>query len=182
MTHSDAQSVLDFWYSDDTRPFWFAKSTEFDARLHQQFGTLWQTACRGECAHWRNTLDGRLAEILVLDQFSRNLARNTPAAFAQDLAALVLAQEAVAHPEYATTAKDKQHFILMPYMHSESAAIHALAVPLFEALGNANTLDFELRHKAIIDRFGRYPHRNVILGRENTAQETTFLQEEGSSF
>ena len=124
----------------------------------------------------------RLAEIIVLDQFSRNLFRNSPAAFTQDLAAVCLAQEAVRLPGFAAMKEEERHFILMPLMHSESRTIHTQAAALFERYTSESASDFELRHKAVIDRFGRYPHRNAVLGRESTAEEQDFLSRPGSSF
>jgi len=124
--------------------------------------------------------EGRLAEILVLDQFSRHIHRDTPGAFAQDPMALALAQEAVALGIDQDLEKSRRHFLYMPYMHSESLVIHDRALELFEALGVA--VDFEIRHRDIIERFGRYPHRNETLGRKSTAEEIEFLKQPGSSF
>jgi uncharacterized protein (DUF924 family) len=118
----------------------------------------------------------------VLDQFSRNVYRDTPRAFAQDALALVLAQELVASGQDRSLPEAQRVFAYMPYMHSESALVHTQAVALFTQLGNQDNLNFELRHKAIIDRFGRYPHRNAILGRSSSAEELAFLSEPGSSF
>ncbi len=118
----------------------------------------------------------------MLDQFSRNVYRDTPRAFAQDALALVLAQELVASGQDRSLPKAQRVFAYMPYMHSESALVHTQAVALFTQLGIQDNLNFELRHKAIIDRFGRYPHRNTILGRTSTAEELAFLSEPGSSF
>lgn len=176
------QDVLDFWFHDENRPYWFAKSDDFDARIAQQFGSVWQQARAGELSHWRASMEGRLAEILVLDQFSRNLKRNQPEAFAQDNMALVLAQEALAQTGFAALPAEMRKFILMPMMHSESAVIHTQALPLFEQYTDEYTVTFEQKHKAIIDRFGRYPHRNAILGRESTPEELIFLQQPDSSF
>ena len=176
------QTVIDFWFAETTRPHWFAKSAAFDHLIVERFGAVLQQAAAGELAHWRATLEGRLAEIIVLDQFSRNAYRDTPQSFAQDGMALVLAQEAVAQPDFEQMPPERRKFMLMPYMHSESVAIHAQAIPLFVALDDAYTLDFEIRHQAIVDRFGRYPHRNGILGRKSSAEEAEFLQQEGSSF
>jgi uncharacterized protein (DUF924 family) len=118
----------------------------------------------------------------VLDQFSRNVYRDTPRAFAQDALALVLAQELVASGQDRSLPEAQRVFAYMPYMHSESALVHTQAVALFTQLGIQDNLNFELRHKAIIDRFGRYPHRNAILGRTSSAEELSFLSEPGSSF
>ena len=176
------QTVLDFWFAEENRPFLFAKNDGFDAEIRARFFDVWQQAARGELAHWRDTLQGRLAEIILLDQFSRNLFRNSPQAFAQDLAALVLAQEAVRQPSFADLLSHERHFMLMPLMHSESQVVHEQAVPLFECYTDGHALDFEIKHKVIIDRFGRYPHRNAVLGRESTEEEAEFLKQEGSSF
>jgi uncharacterized protein (DUF924 family) len=124
----------------------------------------------------------RLAEIIVLDQFSRNMYRDTPQSFAYDVIALVLAQEAVAQGAHRELALPKRSFVLMPYMHSESLLVHEQAMQLFDQPGLEDDLDFERRHKSIIERFGRYPHRNAILGRTSTAEELEFLKQPGSSF
>ena len=118
----------------------------------------------------------------MLDQFSRNMHRETPLAFAADPMALALAQEAVAGGHDQALPPERRVFLYMPYMHSESAVVHEEAVRLFTALGIANNVDFELRHQAIITRFGRYPHRNAILGRPSTPDELAFLQQPGSRF
>ena len=118
----------------------------------------------------------------MLDQFSRNLHRGDGRAFANDAMALALAQEAVAAGADQGLTTDERGFLYMPYMHSESRAIHEVAVGLFTDLGLESNLDFELRHKEIIDRFGRYPHRNEVLGRESTPEEIEFLKQPGSSF
>ncbi len=118
----------------------------------------------------------------MLDQFSRNIYRDTPRAFAQDALALVLAQELVASGQDRNLSVVQRVFAYMPYMHSESALVHAQAAALFSQPGMEYNLDYELRHKSIIDRFGRYPHRNTILGRSSTAEELAFLSEPGSSF
>ncbi len=139
-------------------------------------------ASRCELWAWRATPRGRLAEILLLDQFSRNVHRGSPAAFACDPTALVLAQEAVAADALDALSPIERCFVLMPYMHSESPAIHTEAERLFRAHAPPDNVGFELRHKAIIDRFGRYPHRNAILGRTSTPEEFAFLDTPGSSF
>jgi uncharacterized protein (DUF924 family) len=123
-----------------------------------------------------------LAEIVVLDQFSRNMFRGTRDAFASDVLALALAQEAVACGADHALTPEERVFLYMPFMHSESKAIHEVAERLFREHAPASNHNFELRHKAIIDRFGRYPHRNAALGRETTAEEAIFLTEPGSSF
>ena len=168
------KQVLDFWFDPENKEFWFSKSDEFDLELEEKFGHTLQQAMQCELWTWRETAEGRLAEIIVLDQFSRNLFRDHPASFAQDPLALSLAQEAVRLDLDQQLAPDQRCFMYMPFMHSESKIIHAQALQLFEALSNPINLDFELKHKTIIDRFGRYPHRNQILERESTPEEVEF--------
>lgn len=174
--------VLRFWFDQTPQSAWWKSDPEFDDQLRQRFLSLLGQAAAGELYGWRADAHGRLAEVIVLDQFSRNIHRGTPRAFAQDPMALALAQEAVRGNALAELAPVQRSFLLMPYMHSESAMIHTLADALFSEHAPANSHAFELKHKAIIDRFGRYPHRNVILGRESTAEETQFLTQPGSSF
>ena len=176
------KQVLDFWFDPENKEFWFSKSDEFDLELEEKFGHTLQQAMQCELWTWRETAEGRLAEIIVLDQFSRNLFRDHPASFAQDPLALSLAQEAVRLGLDQQLAPDQRCFMYMPFMHSESKIIHAQALQLFEALSNPINLDFELKHKTIIDRFGRYPHRNQILERESTTEEVEFLTQPNSSF
>ncbi|TVP51809.1 MAG: DUF924 domain-containing protein [Halomonas sp.] len=180
--HSDAQSVLRFWFDELTPAQWFEKDPEMDRMITERFGVLHGQTAHCECYAWRQTAEGRLAEIIVLDQFSRNIYRDDARAFATDALALALAQEAVAARADAELSSEQRVFLYMPYMHSESVAIHELAMELFDQPGLENNLDFEVRHKAIIDRFGRYPHRNELLGRPSTEEELAFLQQPGSSF
>ncbi len=177
-----AQEVLNFWFHEIEPAQWWRVDPNFDAQIDLRFGVLLRRACRGELFEWRGTAQGRLAEIIVLDQFSRNVFRNTPQAFAQDAMALILAQEAVSHNTHLGLPSEQRAFLLMPYMHSESPRIHEVAADLFQRFAPPDNYQFELRHKAIIDRFGRYPHRNAILGRDSSPEELTFLQEPGSRF
>ena len=177
-----AQDILDFWFDPDHRSLWFAKSDEFDAKIRERFQTIHHQAIQAELWSWRKTAEGRLAEIIVLDQFSRNLYRDQPQAFAHDSMALMLAQEAISLQLDAQLSPDHRSFLYMPFMHSESKLMHEFALKLFQRLGNEINLSFEKKHKVIIDRFGRYPHRNAILGRSSTPEELTFLTQPNSSF
>ena len=177
-----AQDILDFWFDPDHRSLWFAKSDEFDAKIRERFQAIHHLAIQAELWSWRKTAEGRLAEILVLDQFSRNLYRDQPQAFAHDSMALMLAQEAISLQLDAQLSPDHRSFLYMPFMHSESKLMHEFALKLFQRLGNEINLSFEKKHKLIIDRFGRYPHRNAILGRSSTAEELEFLTQPNSSF
>ncbi|KPD22361.1 DUF924 family protein [Idiomarina abyssalis] len=177
-----AQPVLDFWFKELTPKQWFAKSDELDNTIAKRFSDTLKAAAEGELWHWRETPHGRLAEVIVLDQFSRNIYRGSPRAFGQDVIALVLAQEAVEKGADKLLDASEKAFLYMPYMHSESALIHEKAMRLFSQPGLENNYKFEVRHKEIIDRFGRYPHRNRVLGRESTPEEEDFLKQPGSSF
>ena len=176
------ESVVHFWFTELTPKDHFAKDAALDEAIRTRFGATLAAAARCELFAWRTSPEGRLAEILVLDQFSRNVYRDTPQAFAQDALALALAQELVASGQDRSLPLAQRSFAYMPYMHSESGLVHAQAVVLFDQPGMENTLRFELRHQAIIERFGRYPHRNAILGRPSTPEELAFLKEPGSGF
>lgn len=179
MTYSD---VIQFWFEDLSPKQWWIKDQQLDLRIKQNFGKLHADASKDLLMHWRGSDQGRLAEIIVLDQFSRNMFRGEQDAFAFDAQALVLTKQAVEAGSHTRLRQDKTNFLLMPYMHSESLAEHEMGLPLFEQYGAPGTLDFELKHKSIIERFGRYPHRNQILGRESTPEEAAFLGTPGSSF
>ncbi|KXS38381.1 MAG: hypothetical protein AWU55_1598 [Halomonadaceae bacterium T82-2] len=176
------ESVLDFWFRELAPRQWFRKDPALDRCIETRFRAIWEAARAGELWPWRDSPHGRLAEVLVLDQFSRNLFRDRPEAFAQDAQALVLAQEAVAAGVDAELETSQRVFLYMPYMHSESLRIHDEAVKLFDQPGLENNLEYEHRHRRILERFGRYPHRNAILGRESTPEEVEFLRQPGSSF
>lgn len=176
------QEVITFWFEEIDPAMWWKKDSEFDAQIRTRFGALLDRAAVGELFAWRDDALGSLAEVIVLDQFSRNIHRNHPHSFANDPLALVLAQSAIARGCHLELPETQRSFFFMPLMHSESSLIHREAVKLFEELGNPRSLDFELRHQAIIERFGRYPHRNEILGRVSTAEEIEFLKQPNSSF
>ncbi|WP_367065562.1 DUF924 family protein [Oryzisolibacter sp. LB2S] len=177
-----ADTVLQFWFDELTPAQHFAKDARLDAAIAERFGATLEAAARGELWGWRTNALGRLAEILVLDQFSRNVFRDTPRAFAQDGMALLLAQELVASGQARTLPATQRAFAYMPYMHSESPLVQAEALRLFAEPGLEANLPFAQRHQAIIERFGRYPHRNAILGRQSSDEELAFLQQPGSSF
>lgn len=170
------EDVLEFWFVEHGRDDWFAAKPEFDAKLADRFAETHEKVALGEAFHWRATPEGRLAEILVLDQFSRQLHRGDARAFAQDGMALVLAQEAVAAGHDRKLTPDQRTFLLMPYMHSESLVVHEEAVRLFTELGNQETLDYEIAHREVLRRFGRYPRRNAALGRQSTQAELEYME------
>jgi len=176
------QQVINFWFEEIQPGQWWKKDEAFDALLVERFSDVHTRASRCELFEWRKQPLGRLAEIIVLDQFSRNMFRDTPRAFSTDAMSLTLSQEAIACGADQELTPVQRGFMYMPFMHSESLQIHEIAVGLFRKNGNQNNLDFEISHKKIIERFGRYPHRNQILGRQSTAEEIEFLAQPGSGF
>lgn len=174
--------VIEFWFTESGPEKWWKKDSQFDRQIGERFGAVHAQAINCELFAWRASAAGRLAEIIVIDQFSRNMYRDTPKSFAFDPLALALAQEAISQQVQLDLAGPQRAFLYMPYMHSESREIHKIAAVLFSEPEVEGNRDFELRHKVIIDQFGRYPHRNEILGRTSTAAELEFLQEPGSSF
>lgn len=173
----NSQNILDFWFDEACKPFWFRQEDDFDDIIRANYTDTWEAAIAGELFGWRESMYGRLAEIIVLDQFSRHLFRDTAGAYNQDTMALVLAQEAVRDAEFEYMLPEWKHFMLMPFMHSESSVIHEQARRLFAKHTSAYALEAELNHKEVIDRFGRYPHRNAVLGRKSTPEEVAWLRE-----
>lgn len=176
------EEVLQFWFEEIKPRSWWNASARLDALIRKRFQALHRQTVQTGLPTWRSSARGRLAEIIVLDQFSRNMYRGTPQAFAHDPMALRLAQEAVSEAAHKILSKPECSFLLMPYMHSECQTIHAQATTLFREFATAGSYRAELKHKNIIARFGRYPHRNKILDRASTADELEFLKQPGSSF
>lgn len=177
-----AQDVIDFWFVQSSPDDWFGGKAEFDDRLRAQFEETHAAVGRGEAWHWRQTPEGRLAEIIVLDQFSRQLHRNSAMAFAYDGMALVLAQEMVALSLDQKFEQKQLGFAYMPYMHSESEKVHKEAVRLFTQMNDEYMLKFEIEHQDLIKQFGRYPKRNQVLGRTSTQAELAYIEGRGDSF
>ena len=196
------QPLLDLWFGDEaddvlraTRqaPLWWGKSSETDALLAKQFGAQAEAAANGELADWADLHHGRLALILLLDQLPRNIHRGTPAAFAQDPLARDLCLKGLSIGADKSLSPLERVFFYLPLEHAESREQQARSVALFEALAAeqagtpvqatfAEFADFARRHQVIIERFGRFPHRNDILGRTSTPEEAAFLQQPGSGF
>jgi len=175
--------ILNFWFEEISPAQWWTKDEQFDQAITQRFSAIHAQATRCELFEWRKHPKGRLAEIIVLDQFSRNLYRDSPLSYANDALALALSQEAIAVVDAdKTLTPTERSFLYMPFMHSESLAIHKIATELYKNNDIQDNYEFELKHKAIIEQFGRYPHRNPILGRESTQAEIEFLQQPNSGF
>ncbi len=178
--HDEAQALLDFWFVECSHKDWFGGKTDFDTKVSQRFLLTLKRAERCELFEWRDTPQGRLAEIIVLDQFSRQLYRGTGDAFKNDAMALTLAQEAVAGGHDMALSEIQQQFLLMPYMHSESLVVHEEAMNLFRKLDDS-AFEYEEKHHDIIKRFGRYPKRNEALGRTSTPDELAYIAERGDN-
>lgn len=170
----DAADILNFWFTVHSSADWFAGKPEFDAEISERFGETHVRVTQGEAFGWRATAEGRLAEIIVLDQFSRQLFRNSAKAFAQDGMALALAQEAVAGGFDLSLDTAKRMFLYMPYQHSESLLVHQEGLRLFGGL-EGDWLKYEEAHAEIIRRFGRFPKRNAALGRVSTSEELAYI-------
>ena len=184
-----ARDVLDFWFGPEphaARDAWFRKDAAFDERIRDRFGTRIAAALAGAFGDWCATPRGALARVILLDQFTRNVHRDTPMAFAGDAAALATANEAVSRGFDRELDRFERWFLYMPFEHSEDAAMQERSLALFRALsdetGDAGAFEWAEKHAAVIRRFGRYPHRNAILGRPSTAEELEFLAGPGSRF
>ncbi len=177
-----AEDVLSFWFGELRPEQRFAKDDRVDEAIRQRFGALHETLALGVPADWREAPRPLLAAVIVLDQFSRNLARGRPEAFAHDAAALALTRLALARGFDAGMSGEEKQFLYMPLMHSEALADQVECERLMDAAGLEEATDFARRHREIIARFGRFPHRNATLGRTSTPEELAFLKEPGSSF
>ncbi|WP_425452667.1 DUF924 family protein [Edaphovirga cremea] len=175
-TLMNARNLLDFWFNETSPERWFNSDKIFDEQIRSRFSAIHYAAVRGELFGWRESVFGRLAEIIILDQFSRNLFRGSPLSYASDGMALVLAQELVKSADFCTLPVEKREFALLPYMHSESIAIHEIAIKLYQQYASKQSLEFEIQHKQLIDKFGRYPHRNTTLKRRSTPEEISWLK------
>ncbi len=182
METAEWDEILDFWFKETEPSQWWLKDPDFDAYIRGRFARLHARAKACELFAWRQSPQGRLAEVLILDQFSRNMFRENAAAFAADPLALALAQEAIAQGVDLALEEQEKTFLYMPFMHSESMEIHQIAMRLFARKGLEKSLEFEKRHYEIICRFGRYPHRNQALKRISTPEELEFLKGPGSRF
>jgi uncharacterized protein (DUF924 family) len=182
---SDAaiREILDFWFlplSDPghgrRRELWWKSTPELDAAIAARFGTLIDRAIAGELDHWRKSPDGALALIVLCDQFTRNIHRRTPRAFAGDGKAREIARHALAHGYPAAYANDMRLFFYMPLQHSEELGDQDLCCSLFGTLGHPDNDKYAREHRDIVARFGRFPHRNEVLGRESTPEEIEYLK------
>lgn len=169
------QDVLDFWFEQLTPEQHFLKNDALDLKMVEKFIVIHSQAVAGELSAWREEPKGRLAEIILIDQFSRNIYRDDPKAYTNDTLALILAQEAIHAGIQKNLTSEEKLFLYMPFMHSESRIIHEQSLKYFSEPGLEDSLPYEIDHKKIIDQYGRYPERNAILGRMNTPDEDQYL-------
>lgn len=179
----DADQVLAFWFQECSPSQWFVKDQALDELLRQRFIGLTRQAIAGELAAWAEAPGRGLALVLLLDQFPRQIWRDSAMAFSGDGQALALSQKALAEGWVAAeTEPARRQFWLMPLMHAEDLAIQEAAIPLFQQFTDERTARFACRHRDVIARFGRFPHRNGVLGRSSSGEELAFLRTPGSGF
>ncbi|CAM3445945.1 DUF924 domain-containing protein [Paracoccus nototheniae] len=170
------EEVLDFWFSDQMTPLWFAKSDDIDKDITARFSDTYEAAHAGQLDLWMDAPDSALALVIVLDQFPRNIYRGGPRSFESNDLALRHALTALDKGYDTAQPADRRQFLYLPFMHSEDLADQDRSVALYEALGNGSSLHFAREHRDIVARFGRFPHRNAILGRDDTPEEAAFLK------
>ena len=179
---TEKEEILNFWFKECKPEQWFKKNEDFDQMIENRFSIAIENAIAGNLENWEESETGCLALIILLDQFTRNVFRDTPRAFAGDKRALALSQLCF-NKDYLTNPDvHKRQLMLMPMMHSENIAVHDAALPLFKKYTSIKDYEYSEKHREIIANFGRFPHRNVILGRESTNEELEFLKQPGSSF
>ena len=182
MSAEPAGAIVKYWFETLKPKDWFRRDEMIDNKITARFGHVYEQLKSGVPGSWLGSPEGFLAAILVLDQFPRNMFRDNRRAFLTDPAALALAKEAIAKGYDMKLPPEQRAFVYMPFQHSEEPEDQARSIELFTKLGNPLNLDFAVRHKEIIDRFGRFPHRNAVLGRASTDEEAEFLKQPGSSF
>lgn len=182
MTNVTPDDVLHFWFEELGWDDWFIRSDDLDARITERFRTTHLAMSRGERASWAETPDGALASTIVLDQFPRNMYRGSPMAFATDNQALALANTAVRRGFDQKVPVERRIFFYMPFEHSERLEDQDRSVSLIGPLGDARYLGYAEKHRDVIRLYGRFPHRNAILGRLSTPEELTYLSEPGAGF
>jgi len=190
---ASVDEILEFWFGNcaetaaKARKAWFIKNSEFDQSIRTHFQDDYQKAAAGELDHWQQTAPGCVALILLLDQFPRNMFRSDPRAFATDLQSQAITQQAIARGLDQELPALQRWFLYIPFMHSENLAHQQQSVELFRQLKDAapetaSAFTYAVRHLEVIERFGRFPHRNQILNRTSTPEEVAFLKQPGSSF
>lgn len=175
MKRTDPATILDFWYAPEMQQRWFASTPDLDRLIRERFSELWRCAANGEADHWLQTPEGALALAIVLDQFPLNMFRGTVQSYSTEAKAIAVARYAVSQGYHLQIDTQRLAFLFMPLMHSESLADQTLSVELFQRFGLPGNCRFAEHHRNLIRRFGRFPHRNAVLGRESTAEEQAYL-------
>ncbi len=179
---STKEDVIAFWFNEISPEAWFKKDRGFDEMLSARASLLVRRALNGQLDNWSKSTEGTVGLVIVLDQFTRNIFRGTPHAFSGDEMALVISLKAIDCDWFANLSSVFKHFLLMPLMHSEDIIVQNRSLPLFKSHTNERTYNYAIKHREIIARFGRFPHRNLILGRPSTEEEMIFLERPSSSF
>ena len=179
---TEKEEILNFWFKECKPEQWFKKNEDFDQMIENRFSIAIENAIAGNLGNWEESETGCLALIILLDQFTRNVFRDTPHAFAGDKRALALSQLCCDKDYLTNPDVQRRQFMLMPMMHSENLAVQDAALPLFKKYASGKDYEYAEKHRYFIARFGRFPHRNVILGRKSTNEELEFLKQPGSSF
>ena len=169
------RQLIEFWFSDDVSQYWFNSTQAFDQQLLESYGETWQRAKQGEFDDWQQTAMGSLALIILFDQFPLNMFRGAAKCFSTETQSLVVAQRAIKNEFDRQLAVNQRSFMYMPFMHSEDLEDQALALELFNQPGLENNYRFAKHHCGIVEQFGRFPHRNKILGRESSEAEIEYL-------
>ena len=178
----EKEEILNFWFKECKPEQWFKKNEDFDQMIENRFSIAIENAIAGNLGNWEESETGCLALIILLDQFTRNVFRDTPRAFAGDKRALALSQLCCDKDYLTNPDVQRRQFMLMPMMHSENLAVQDAALPLFKKYASGKDYEYAEKHRYFIARFGRFPHRNVILGRKSTNEELEFLKQPESSF
>ena len=178
----NSAEIIKFWFEDITPKQWFKKDDQFDEMLKQRAAQIVQQALNGQLDSWAETPQGAIALVLLLDQFTRNISRNTPMAFAGDEMALAISLKASSSDWFKEQSEPMRIFLLMPMMHSEDIAIQDNSLLLFKEFTNEDTYSYAVNHRNVVAKFGKFPHRDKILGRPSSAEEIEFLKQPGSSF
>lgn len=167
--------LINFWFSERVRPLWFNSTLEFDAELREHYFPTYRAALSGELAHWADTAEGALALVICLDQLPLNMFRGQAKSFAGEALSRLIAEEAIERGFDQSLSNEQKAFLYMPYMHSENLTDQDRVLELFEQAGLMDNLRWAKHHREIVVRFGRFPHRNAILGRESTVEEVAWL-------
>jgi uncharacterized protein (DUF924 family) len=170
-----AQDILEFWFTEPASRYWFSSTPAFDAEIRERFESVWTQARDGALSGWEQTPDGSLALVIVLDQFPLNMYRGLAISFSTEAQARAVAGRAIRRGFDRQLHRERLAFLYLPYMHSEKLADQQRSVELFEAAGLVRNLEFARGHREIVRRFGRFPHRNRILGRASSAEELAWL-------